>query len=106
MKQKSREPSLFKKLINIYYEQAKRRKAIRVLAKQTWSLDFLAMVLVKAGRLAGEGVQIEIKNGNQSLLFTYNKALQHDTSALDDNIFNHLDDDIAVQQFIRTHSSR
>ena len=47
---REKEPSLLRKLIEIHYEQAKRRKALRLLEKQSWSIDFLSMLLVKAGK--------------------------------------------------------
>lgn len=105
---KQKEPSLIVKLINIYFEQAKRRKAIRLLQKQSWSFDFLSLLLVKASKTAGQGLSLEIvnKEGTKFIL-TYNKALESDAvSKLDDSIFNHLDDDMAVADFIARHSVR
>lgn len=105
-----KEPSLLRKLIEIHYEQAKRRKALRLLEKQSWSIDFLSMLLVKAGKSLGSGVQLEItdKNGVK-LRLTYDKALKADANqqmSADTDIFNKLDDSAAVEDFIMRHSVR
>ena len=110
IKRKEKEPSLLRKLIDIHYEQARRRRAIRILERQAWSFDFLSLLLVKAGKQLGNGVALEItdKNGVRMTL-TYNRALQSDAnSALDPDgdIFNRLDDGAAVDDFIRRHSVR
>lgn len=105
---KYKEPSLLRKLVDIYYEQAKRRKALRILAKQEWSFDFLAMMLIKAGQKAGQGLSLVIENGNQRITLSYNEALRHDLSGIDgsEDIFNQLDNQAAVESFIANHSTR
>lgn len=105
---KVKEPSLFMKLINIYFEQAKRRKAIRQLQKQSWSFDFLALLLVKASQVSGQGLSLTIKDkAGVSYTLSYDKACQADSvKQLDDTIFNHLDDDMAVADFIAKNSRR
>lgn len=107
---KQKEPSLVRKLIDIHYEQAKRRKAVRIMEKQAWSFDFLSMLLVKAGRQLGDGVQLDItdKNGVKMTL-SYSRAVQSDANTAldtDNDIFNRLDDKAAVDDFIRRHSVR
>ena len=108
MKKKEKEPSLFRKLVEIHYEQAQRRKALRTLEKQAWSLDFLSLMLVRASKLAGTGLSLEItdKNGVK-LNLNYDKAAASDyNDYFDDNIFNKLDDDAAVNKFITQHNTR
>ena len=101
-----KEPSLLSKLIAIYYEQAKRRKALRILTKQTWSLDFLSVLLARAAKMSGNNVIMQITNRDGvTLTITYDKA-KKTVENLDDSIFNHLDDDIAVQHFIQKNSTR
>jgi hypothetical protein len=101
-----KEPSLFRKLIAIYYEQAMRRKALRILVKQTWSLEFLSLMLAKAAKLSANNVIMQITNKDGvTLTITYDKA-KANIEKIDDTIFNHLDDDIAVQDFIRKNSTR
>lgn len=107
---KKKEPSLLRKLIEIHYEQARRRKALRLLEKQSWSIDFLSMLLVKAGKSLGHGIQLEItdKNGVK-LHLTYDQAAKASANSQftdDSDIFNMLDDSMAVEDFIRRHNTR
>lgn len=105
-----KEPSLFRKLVDIHYEQAKRRKALRILTKQAWSFDFLSLMLINAGKQIDKGLQLEITDRNGlKVLLTYDKAVKSDAVnnlSADDSIFNHLDDDVAVDRFISEHSRR
>lgn len=105
-----KEPSLFSKLITIYYEQAKRRRALRLLQKQTWSFDFLSLLLVRAGKMAGSGLSLVIENKDGlKMTISYDKAKSSGvdkTMDPDDDIFNQLDNDAAVQDFIRRNSVR
>lgn len=107
-----KEPSLLRKLIEIHYEQAQRRKALRLLEKQSWSLDFLSAMLIKAGKSLGDGISLQItdKNGVKMQL-TYDKAVENMNSnnvlsMNNDDIFNRLDDDAAVEDFIIRHNVR
>lgn len=103
-----KEPGLLKKIIEIHYEQRRRRKAITTLQKQEWSFDFLALLLVKASKLANKNLSLVIKDkAGVSYTLSYDNANRADTvQSLDDSIFNHLDDDIAIQEFINNNSSR
>lgn len=103
-----KEPSLLRKIIEIHFEQAKRRKALRMLQKQEWSFDFLALLLVKASKLAGQSLSLTITDKNNiKYTLTYDKAKTADSlQTLDDSIFNHLDDEAAIQSFIRSNSMR
>lgn len=104
----AKEPSLFIKLMNIYFEQARRRKALRTLQRQSWSFDFLALLLVKASRMAGKGLSLVIHDREgKSYTLTYDSASGADSlQAMDDSIFDHLDDEAAVSSFIAKHSVR
>lgn len=105
---KNKEPSLLSKIITVHFEQAKRRKAIRILQKQEWSFDFLALLLVKASRLAKDNLSLTITDrAGVSCALTYDRAKSADSvQQFDDDIFNHLDDDLAVSDFIRRNSTR
>lgn len=106
-KNKTTEPSLIKKLITIYYEQALRRKALRILKQQDWSVDFLALLLVKSVKYTGEGLELHIVNkSGQSIRLAYNEATQRNAANVDDSIFDHLDDEAAIQSFVNSHSVR
>ena len=99
-----KEPSLFRKIVEIYYEQAKRRKAIKILEQQKWSYEFLSYVLVKASKDAGTPLTLELTDaGGSKMTLSYDSALK---TASVDNIFDHLDDDLAVERYIRQNSRR
>lgn len=100
------EVSILKQLIAIHYEQAKKRKALRILEKQSWSVDFLTMLLTKAAKAANVPLTLVVENtGGQKFTLTVDGSKQ-DASDDDDDIFNHLDNEAAVQSFITQHSRR
>ena len=101
----AKEPSLLRQIISVYYEQAKRRKALRLLEKQNWSMDFLAGVLIKAAK-NNERLSLVIEDpvGRKITLTTKEAAARFEN--IDDSIFNHLDDEIAIQRFVREHNTR
>lgn len=101
---KDKEPSLLRKLIDIYFEQAKRRKAVRLLEKQSWSFDFLAAVVSKAAKLSGKAISISVTNKDGTTL-TIAGSPDKETQ-YEDSIFDHLDDDTALQHFIARNSTR
>lgn len=104
---KNKEPTLFRKLIEIHWEQHQNRKAIRNLSKMEWSFDFLCAMLARTGKLLGQNIQLEIVNGNQKVILTYQEAMKSQKlDEFDDNILNKVDDMFAVQKFIREHSVR
>ena len=107
-KMHAKEPSLFRKIIDIHHEQALRRKALRQLSEQSWSVDFLSLLLVKAGKLLGNGVQLSITDKNGiTMTLTYNDALKSDAvTVYNDDIFDKLDDDAAIESFIKEHTRR
>ena len=107
-KRKSREPSVIRKVIAVLWEDAKRKRALRLLARQSWSLDFLSMALVKAGQHLGEGIAIAIENRDGTkITLTYDAATRsRAVQDMDDSVFMHLDDDLAVERFIRENSRR
>lgn len=100
-----KEPSLLRQIISIYYERAKRQKAIRLLEKQTWGLDFLSLVVQKAAR-NNETLSIIVTNKDGMKMEITGKTVEKIDKNFDDNIFNHLDDDIAVWKYIREHARK
>lgn len=79
-------------------ERAKTRKALRLLAKQEWSVDFLTAMLVRAANLAHRPLEMSIVNHDTKIVLRTTDDLS--TSFKSDSIFDHLDDDLAVRQFI------
>ena len=105
---KDKEPSLFRKIVEIHFEQARRQKVIRQLQKQSWSFDFLALLLVKASQVSGQNLSLSITD-REGVTYTlaYDSAKHADSvQQLDDTIFDHLDDDTAVANFITKNSRR
>lgn len=104
---KDKEPSLFRQIIAIHYEQAKRRKALRILEKQHWSTDFLSTLLLKSAKMLGTSLQLTVISPDDVKLVITAKDLKEDDGRVDDmDIFNHLDDEAAVNSFIANHSTR
>lgn len=104
---KDKEPSLFRQIIAIHYEQAKRRKALRLLEKQHWSVDFLSTLLLKSAKMLGTPLELTIISPDDVKLVITAKDLKTDDGRIDDmDIFNHLDDNAAVNDFIARHSTR
>ena len=103
-KRKRKEPSVLRKMVEVLYEDVKRRKALRLLSKQAWSLDFLSMALVKAGRHLDEGLVMVVtdRNGVKMELRYEDGKDRVD----EDNVFMHLDDDSFVERFIMEHARR
>ena len=100
-----KEPSLLIQVIAIHYEQAKRRKALRILNKQEWSVEFLEALVVHAAKDLRQNIIITVTSpaGHKLEIKSVESTNKFDTS---DDIFNHLDDDAAVNKFIREHSKR
>lgn len=103
---KMKEPGLLRQIIAIHYEQAKRRKALRLLAKVEWSLEFLTEVVCHSAKVLGKDIEIELetKGGNKMRLSSV-KGRSEQLMA-DNDIFNHLDDEAAIQTFINRHGRR
>jgi len=53
---------IFKDVWRIYVEQAKTRKAVRLLIKQEWSLEFLILLLTKVSKLQKQNISLILEN--------------------------------------------
>ena len=103
---KNKEPGLLRHIIAIHYEQAKRRRALRTLAKTEWTWEFLESVVTHAADMQKKDIEItiECKNGNK---ISISSVKSRNTSLKEDfDIFNHLDDQAAVDRFIREHAKK
>ena len=100
-----KEPSLLRQIITIHHEQAKRRKALRILSKQEWSVEFLEYLVIHAAKALKQNIVIEVTSpGGHKFEI---KSVTSETKLDNDyDIFNHLDDQAAVDQFIREHNKR
>ena len=95
---------LLKQIIAIHMEQMKRHKAMRILSKQRWSVEFLSALVADAARLYNGGIQLTVVNGNQKVIIE-SKNVKSDYN-YSDSIFDKLDDEAAMQEFIAKHSTR
>lgn len=103
---KSKEPGLLRQIIAIHYEQAKRRRALRTLAKVEWTWEFLESVVTHAADVQKKDIEIVIerKNGDKIII---SSVKNRNTNLKEDfDIFNHLDDQAAVDRFIRENARR
>lgn len=103
---RNKEPSLFRQIIEIHYEQAKRRKALRTLAKAEWTWEFLESVITHAADAKKQDIEIVIERQNGDKI-SISSVKSRNTSLKEDfDIFNHLDDQAAVDRFIRENARR
>lgn len=101
---RKKEPSVLRKMVDILWEDAKRRRALRLLERQSWGLDFLSAALARAGRGLGEGLVMVITDRNGVRMeLRYEDARER---AVEDSVFMRLDDDAFVERFIRENARR
>ena len=101
-----KEPGLLRKIISIKYEQAKRRRALRILNRQEWSVEFMEYLVEHAAKVLNKDIEIEIESPKGHKLRIKSVANHAINLMTDDDIFNKLDDDAAVAEFIRENSRR
>lgn len=100
-----KKPSLFRQLIAIHYEQAMRHRALRLLSKQVWSVELLEYLVEKAARDNGRQIHITVEDKDNRKLTISSTGIVNPLD-YDDSIFNHLDDERAVNDFIAKNSRR
>lgn len=89
-----------KQVWDLWVERCRSKKALRMLNKQVWSVEFLTELLIMASKKHGPlEMTIISPNGAKIVVNTIDTKSR---DVLDDNIFNHLDDDIRVSQFVET----
>ena len=103
---KNKEPGLLRQIIAIHYEQAKRRKALRTLAKAEWNAEFLESEVTHAADMEKKDIEIAIERTNGDRITISSVKNRNTTLKEDFDIFNHLDDQAAVDRFIRENARR
>lgn len=81
-------------------ERSRTHKALRLLNKQSWSVEFLTAMLYRAAKAYGTELEMTImsKDGVSLMIRTTdNKPVDR---LKDDDIFNNLDNDVKINQFI------
>ena len=103
---KDKTPGLLWQIIAIKYEQARRRKALRILNRQEWSVEFIEYLCEHAAKVLNKDIVIAVTSPAGHKLEIKSIAEHAANLMADDDIFNKLDDDVAVAEFIREHSRR
>ena len=102
-----KEKSLLRKFIEVAWEQTQRKKALKILRKQQWSIDFLTYLLVKASKLSSGPIELLITSFDGTTLKLSSSSVSSSSipSQLDDSddIFNHLDNPVMVDEYIMRH---
>ena len=95
-----RQRSIWSEMWQLWIERCKTKKALRILNKQEWSIEFLTAMLIRASRITGQPLEMTIV-GPGSVAVQIN-TMDNPQSAVyrDESIFNHLDDDLKIQSFI------
>ena len=90
---------LIRDIIAIKAEEARQKKALRILAKQKWSIEFLTTLLQKAANAERKSLEMTVTDPEGRVLKV--TALNNmNTSERSDNIFDHLDVDYAIKRFM------
>jgi hypothetical protein len=84
----------------IAVERAKINKAMRLMNKQMWSVEFLTALLYKAAKSYGTSLEMTINGPGGLSLVVKTGESRNPTSYKDESILEHLDDEVKVQQYI------
>ena len=106
---KDRAPSLLRQLISIHAEEAKTKKAMRILTKQKWSIEFLEYMLVRCASKTQQPLEMQIVSPEGATIIMHSEKVdmaQPNVAYAESDILMHLDDDAAVNQFIKEHATR
>jgi hypothetical protein len=90
----------FKEFWAVWIERNKVHKALRLLSKQEWSVEFLTALVIRAARISRQSMEMELVSpaGQRLIIRSTDKP---PSSLQDDDIFNHLDDETKIQAFLR-----
>jgi hypothetical protein len=91
--------SYLKEAWAISVERAKIHKALRLMNKQSWSIEFLTALLHRAAKMYGGQLEMEIISPDGAKI-TVRSSAPNNTQYKDDDILQHLDDEVKVRQFI------
>jgi hypothetical protein len=84
---------------SVALERAHIHKALRLLNKQQWSIEFLTALLYKASRSYGTQLEMTI-TGPGGLSLTVKTTDKNSTPYRDEDILEYLDDEVKVNQFV------
>ncbi|GMO30734.1 MAG: hypothetical protein Pg6A_20160 [Termitinemataceae bacterium] len=85
-----------KQLWAIKYERAKVHKAVRLLSKQEWSVEFLVWLVKTAALKSKSPIRLVIKNGINTLEINSIKD-EGDKRLVTEDVFDILEDDMKLE---------
>jgi hypothetical protein len=88
-----------KQLWELWVERCKTRKALRELSKQTWSIEFLTTLLVAAAKRTHQQYSMTITSPQGANVTVTTLDMPGQTTQ-DVDIFDFIDDDVKVKQFM------
>jgi hypothetical protein len=92
--------SFLKEAWALYKERVLTRRALRLLNKQEWSVEFLTAMLYKAAKAYGQSLEMTITGPGGVNMTIRTADKENPTRFKDESILERLDDELAVQQFI------
>jgi hypothetical protein len=81
-------------------ERGKIHKALRLLNKQSWSIEFLTALLQRAAKNYGSHLEMTITGPGGFSVTVKTTDGSTSNKYKDDDIMQHLDDEVKVNQFI------
>jgi hypothetical protein len=85
---------------DIAVERQKVHKALRLANKQMWSVEFLTALMQKAAKHYGTQLEMELVSPEGTRLVIRTSDAVNRSQYTDDDILNHLDDEVRIQQFL------
>jgi hypothetical protein len=82
----------------VLVERNKTHKALRMLNKQEWSIEFLTSLLYRAAKIQGQNLEMDIKSPD-GMIITVRTADNKPTKWKSEDIFDHLDDEAAINRW-------
>jgi hypothetical protein len=83
----------------LWKERQLTRRALRILNAQDWSVEFLTSLLIRAASASKQQLEMTIVGPNGRML-KVNTLESRPQAVVDEDIFNHLDDDVKIRQFM------
>jgi hypothetical protein len=91
--------SFVKELWLLWKERQLTRRALRILNEQEWSVEFLTSLLVRAAAIRKQPLEMTIM-GPRGTAIKVNTLDDTGQAIADDDIFNHLDDELKIKQYM------
>jgi hypothetical protein len=91
--------AFLKEAWNLWKERQYIHKALRILNKQEWSIEFLTSLFIKAAKHFHEPLEMTIVGPGQ-VSVTIKSTEAKNFVLMDDDVMNHLDDDVFIRQFM------